>query len=272
MENTELKELVSLVKQYAAETPPELDIPKEKEDEFASEFWDKPEDLVKVMGDLCNRPQLEKLIGEVSGLNVADLGCGTGFMSRKLAKLDAKVFGCDVSVTSLIAALKRQIHDESDISYLNADVTALPYANGSMDKAVSCSVFPYMPAEEVKKSLREARRVLKKGGELAIGMLHPDLIANPPEGMKWMWYEDLSRPIQENDALKQHYIDIDGNESVVTNYYHSVEFYEQALREAGFEIVMVQEPVVTEEMIKKSPYWGTACNHKAMYQVLARAV
>jgi len=202
--------------------------------------------------------------------NVLDAGCGSGLPARIMNLLGAHVFGCDSADKSLELAVRNQIQDGTDIQYALADITKLPYADASMNHVTCISVPPYMP--DPGKFFEEARRVLPVGGTFSLSFLHPNLIINPPKGMPWMRYVAERYPIQENDRLTQEYTNRFGQVSVATNYYHSVEFYLQALVAAGFRIKWTQEPVISEQIIGLSSGWGTDSDYPAMFWVSAEAI
>ena len=51
-------------------------------------------------GDLLD-PLILDLLGEVKGKRILDAGCGDGYLSRKLARLGAKVTGVEISIPSV---------------------------------------------------------------------------------------------------------------------------------------------------------------------------
>ncbi|QOY89556.1 class I SAM-dependent methyltransferase [Paludibaculum fermentans] len=110
-------------------------------------------------------------IGGVQGSSVFEFGCGTG---RNLAALldlgAARVTGCDLSSGMLEQA--RQRH--SCFELLQHDMThPLPLEAGTFDLALFCLSLEHM--ESLDAPLREARRILKPGGRIAILEIHPFL-------------------------------------------------------------------------------------------------
>jgi len=95
------------------------------------------------------------------GRRVLDVGCGTGAAS--LYADGAAYFGIDLSVP-----LVRQGRQERGLALAAADVTRLPFADGSFDRLLCMGVLHHLSAAEVQAALAEMVRVLEPGGEVAL--------------------------------------------------------------------------------------------------------
>jgi cyclopropane fatty-acyl-phospholipid synthase-like methyltransferase len=100
---------------------------------------------------------------------VLDAGSGVGGTARYVAER----YGCRVTAVDLTDEycetnrwLNRLVGLDDRISVRQADVTALPFADGSFDVAISQHV--QMNVADKARLYSEARRVLKKGGRLAV--------------------------------------------------------------------------------------------------------
>lgn len=91
--------------------------------------------------------------------SVLDLGTGTGRAGGKIAPLCDQVIGIDRVETILNVA-----QTKVDFSLINADVTALPIKDQSMDLVVSGGLTGAMKASSQRKFWSEVGRVLKPGG------------------------------------------------------------------------------------------------------------
>lgn len=105
-----------------------------------------------------------------SGARVLDAGCGTGLLTLALLKalpVHVQVTALDLSAPSLETA-RRAVSDLSPrtarrVSYMQANVLALPFADGSFDLVVTSGALEYVPLEQ---GFSELARVLTPGGLL----------------------------------------------------------------------------------------------------------
>jgi ubiquinone/menaquinone biosynthesis C-methylase UbiE len=115
-------------------------------------------------------PILRGLIGDVSGLEVLDLGCGTGRHSLWLAARGASVTAVDFSGGMLAEARRKPGADA--VRFLVHDLhEPLPFAPASFDRVVSGLVLEHL--DDLGGFFSEARRVLKPEGLALISAMHP---------------------------------------------------------------------------------------------------
>ena len=77
------------------------------------------------------------VFGDVRGLDVVELGCGTAYFSAWLARRGAQPTGIDVTPAQLESA--RRCQDRSGIWFplIEADAAEVPLPSGSFDVAIS---------------------------------------------------------------------------------------------------------------------------------------
>ena len=104
-----------------------------------------------------------------SGLQVLDLGSGTGYPSLLAAQVvgpAGRVTGVDLADRMLAAAeRKAKKLGLANVEFKPGDVTQLPFKGGCFDACISRFCLMFLP--ELPKALGEISRVLKSGGYLA---------------------------------------------------------------------------------------------------------
>src|SRR5580658_5525192 len=123
-----------------------------------------PELSPRDLGAKSHLDALLETVGQVSGLEVVDIGCGEGHLTRALAALGARVTGCDpfVSETSWTA------HSDGSCRLVKASADALPMPDGSADLGLFVFSLHHVPAAKLDPALAEARRVLRRSGRLYV--------------------------------------------------------------------------------------------------------
>lgn len=134
-------------------------------------------------------------------LAILDLGCGTGAVTKELAKLGS-VAALDMSPEALRFGQTKV--RESQTSWILGDGSRLPFAEGQFDCAVGLDVFEHIEGDE--RAFAEAFRVLKPGGGLVLTV----------PAFRWLW--------GPHDVALHHF-----------RRYHRSEL-EGKLRQAGFQI------------------------------------
>jgi ubiquinone/menaquinone biosynthesis C-methylase UbiE len=103
---------------------------------------------------------------------VLDVGCGTGTLSREIARAlkpetGSQVVGVDAA-TGMIAVARRKGAAIPNLRFDAALAEDLPYPDDSFDCAVSTFFFHPVEFALKQKALAEMRRVLKPGGRAVI--------------------------------------------------------------------------------------------------------
>jgi len=96
---------------------------------------------------------------------VADLGCGTGMLTAELAPHVRRVIAVDRSAAMLRAG-RRRAGGAENVEWHEAELAALPIADGRCDAALLVLVLAYQ--EDPVPVLAEAARVLRPGGRLVV--------------------------------------------------------------------------------------------------------
>ena len=115
-------------------------------------------------------PVVREALGDVAGLAVLDLGCGTGRHSLWLAANGAVVTAVDFSKGMMRKA--RSKPGAEGIRFLAHDLhEPLPFAERSFDRVVSGLVLEHL--RELGPFFTEAHRVLRPGGRAVVSAMHP---------------------------------------------------------------------------------------------------
>jgi ubiquinone/menaquinone biosynthesis C-methylase UbiE len=101
---------------------------------------------------------------------VVDLGCGTGTLTIWIKQQypNAKVIGVDADPEILAFARSKAIAAAVDVEFVESNATDLPFADGSAERVVSSLFFHHLQADDKRRVLTEALRVLCDGGELHV--------------------------------------------------------------------------------------------------------
>jgi SAM-dependent methyltransferase len=118
-----------------------------------------------VVWGLFATPEAEvRVLGEVSGRDVVELGCGTAHVSAWLTKRGARVIAIDQSPAQLASARAGQVEHSLDFPLVQADAERIPLADACADLVVSEHGAPAWCAPEAW--VAESARILRPGGRL----------------------------------------------------------------------------------------------------------
>jgi arsenite methyltransferase len=95
--------------------------------------------------------------------NVLDVGCGSGWLSRRLGKLapQGRIVGMDIS-DEMIRVAQRNSSDQRNISFVTGEVSKIPAEPDFFHHAISVESSYYWP--DPAAGIREIHRVLRRGG------------------------------------------------------------------------------------------------------------
>jgi ubiquinone/menaquinone biosynthesis C-methylase UbiE len=102
--------------------------------------------------------------------HVLDVGCGTGYLARLLARAvgpGGRVVGVDPSA-EMVAYAARKAGDASILQFQLGTAEALPFPAGQFDVVVTSLMLHHLPEDLRVSALREMYRVLRPGGTLLV--------------------------------------------------------------------------------------------------------
>lgn len=209
---------------------------------FTEQAWDRHSDDYQAAhniptgyihyGPHCPTEDDLDLLGEVSGKNVVELGCGGGQCSIAFAKKGAHVIGVDLSSKQISYARRLASKENVKVKFIQADIedlSAIP--QGSQDIAFSSYAFQYI--KNLRECLDEVYGVLKSGGIFVFSLDHP---------FYWCFPEILSHL----RVVRSYF---DGNSrrgDLGQEYPRSTSELFNALFESGFIVATILEPKPSE--------------------------
>ena len=188
--------------------------------------------------------ELGSPLGDVRGLDVIELGCGTAYFSARLAKRGARPVGVDPTPAQLATA--RRMQDATGIRFplIEAPGERVPLPDASFDLAFS--EYGASLWADPKLWLPEASRLLRPRGRLVFMTdSMTALLATPDVGDRT---ERLERP--QRDMYRYEW---PGELGVEFHLSHAT--WIDLLRASGFEIERLIE-VYAREDSKRHDYYG----------------
>jgi len=183
-------------------------------------------------------------LGQVDGLDVVELGCGTAYVSAWLARRGAHPVAVDVTPAQLATARRCQSEFAIDFPLVEASAENVPLASGSFDLAISeygasiwCDPTLWIP---------EAHRLLRPGGRLWFLRNSPlSILCAPDEGVAG---ETLQRPQRGLGRLEW-----PGELGVEWQLPHGELF--RLLRRTGFDVIDLVELYPPDDAVDHSYYY-----------------
>ena len=117
------------------------------------------------------RKQFRDVVGAKAGETGLDVGCGAGHLASELGRDVApggRLVALDRSPDSINATKARIARDGLPhlVEPRTGEATALPFPDESFDFVVATQVYCHVP--DVGRAIREAARVLRRGGRLVV--------------------------------------------------------------------------------------------------------
>jgi ubiquinone/menaquinone biosynthesis C-methylase UbiE len=124
-----------------------------------------------------------RVLGEVAGRRVLEVGCGAGQCARWLTTRGARAVGLDISERQLQHSRRIDEQTQLRVPVVTGTATALPFADASFD--VVFSAFGALQfVQDAARAVDEAARVLRPGGRFAFSVTHP---------VRWTMPDDPTR-------------------------------------------------------------------------------
>ena len=113
-----------------------------------------------------------RLLGNIKGKNILEIGCGGAQCGIAMAKQGAKVIGVDLSYEQLKFAKNLVEKNKVDITFYQGDIKSLKQVKSNTQDIVF-SAYALLYVDNLRKCFREVNRVLKKNGIFVFSLDHP---------------------------------------------------------------------------------------------------
>lgn len=171
---------------------------------------------------------IDDLLGAVGGLEVLDLGCGTGRHALSMARRGARVTAVDFSDRMMERA--RQKCADANVTFRVCDLTEpLPFEDTTFDLVLCALVLDHIA--ELESFFAEMRRVCHPSGFVVISTVHPA-----------MMLRGVQARFRDPDK---------GLEIRPQSYPHEMSDYVMAATRAGFVFDHFSEHSVGEELASR---------------------
>ncbi len=216
--------------------------------------------------DLMNNPAFFTFVGDLSGMDILDAGCGEGYNTRLLAGRGARMTGVDISPAMIAAAREEEEKNLLGIRYESASMSDLNCFEESTFDAV-LSTMALMDTPDYEAALHAFHRPLKPGGLFAFSVTHPcftyeilgwetgasgevvgirlgDYFRGGSVEERWSFSaaaESQKAPQDQTEPF------------CITYFQRTLSGYLNPLAAAGFTLEAVHEPRPDEEACKKFP-------------------
>jgi SAM-dependent methyltransferase len=141
-----------------------------------------------VMTSAVTLGALVELAPEDASARWLESACGTGLVSRALAGRVGSVVGVDLTPAMLEQAERGAVAEGvENASFSAGDATALEFADGSFDGAVTRFSLHHIPVPG--RAIAELARVVRPGGWVVVS----DLVGDEGDGEGAAWREEIER-------------------------------------------------------------------------------
>lgn len=219
-------------------------------DEFAEQYQRNARlgsDTAHYGSDIPTEADL-RLLGDLKGKRVLELGCGAAQCSIAFARAGATAIGVDLSENMLAEGRRLADHAEVRVELRQGDMADLAFLRAdSVDLVFSSFAFQYV--EDLNRVFRQVNRVLRAGAPLVFSLPHPA-------------YFVLDEESGAPPRLERSYFDrsperYDWGGVAFTAYHHSFADLYMGLTRTSFRVDLILEPEPTPGA-PRSWFWRDA--------------
>ncbi len=120
----------------------------------------------------------KKVLGDVAGLKILDMGCGLGRVLIPLAEEKALLTGVDIS-KEMLKICRSEVKKkglEKSVNLVHGGVDKLPFFKNSFDVVIATELLFHLPDKVLNETIAEINRVTKSSGKVIITATNPSSI------------------------------------------------------------------------------------------------
>ena len=180
------------------------------------------------------RTEVLRALGRVSGLRIADIGCGTGRWALEFPRLGAAAsIGVDLSPEMLERARYKARDREIPVTLQTGDLLGeISIEGGTLDAAVCAFTLTFV--DDLNAAFRALSRILDSRGTLVVSEHHPH----------GLWTERAAGTQVKHRAPFLRFTDCDGQECRIPRHPHQIGDYMRASSAANLTLESVSEPLL----------------------------
>lgn len=211
-------------------------------------------------GDLWHRTLIDPVmlakVGPCERKEVLDVGCGNGYLSRRLARRGALVTAVDSS-PAMIKNAKAHDHGGARVRYVRAEANDLKGVPDSRFDLVFANM-SLMDIADAEGAITEASRVLKPKGRFLASICHPCFDTMSNSG--WVAEKLTNRPTVVSRKVRGYRKQFSeqvpwnvggGRLQYTTGHHRPLGWYARVLNSKGLAITALEEPEPTKEFVER---------------------
>lgn len=214
--------------------------------------WSRSEPVL--LSDYSARPFVLDLCEPLQDMDVLDIGCGEGYVSRQIKKRGARtILGVDISEKMIDGAQREQDREPLEgVEFRATDVREFDKSTGNeYDLVVATFLFNYLSYEDTQATMEMVYHVLKPGGQFVFSVPHPLLPYLKEEAYPFYFKASGGYFSSRNELFPGEIWRRDDVAVNVQCVHKTVSDYFKGLSAAGFTLMpQVHELHITEEHIK----------------------
>ena len=174
---------------------------------------------------------------QLKGLNVLDMGCGSGWYAEQLIKAGCQVTAMDVNA-HMVEVTQKRLQGSAKVIQADLQKPLDFLSSESFDLVVAPLVMHYL--EDLKAPMKEIARVMKTQGLFIFSVSQPQ---------SEFYIHNLNNYF-EKQIITDHWPWVNAD---VQHFHYTLEDYVESLYEAGFLVERMLEPL-PQEGLKKEPH------------------